>query len=62
MMKVIGKLPPPKCVKVVNSFLGHVGFYRRFMRDFSKIDKPLNNLIDTEAYFVFSNECLSDFK
>jgi len=43
-VEVIAKLPPPNCVRVVRSFLGHVGFHRRFIKDFSKIVKPLNDL------------------
>ena len=39
---VIEKLPPPVNVKGVKSFLGHAGFYRRFIKDFSKIAKPLS--------------------
>lgn len=35
-IKVIEKLPPPVNVKGVRSFLGHVGLYRRFIKDFSK--------------------------
>ena len=44
-VEVIEKLPPPVNVKGVRSFLGHAGFYRRFIKDFSKIVKPLSNLL-----------------
>ncbi|MCI07071.1 hypothetical protein A2U01_0028134, partial [Trifolium medium] len=39
-VEVIEKLPPPVNVKGIRSFLGYVGFYRRFIKDFSKIAKP----------------------
>lgn len=44
-IEVIEKLPPPSSVKGIQSFLGHAGFYRRFIRDFSKISKPLCQLL-----------------
>ena len=50
---VIGKLPPPVNVKGVQSFLGHAGFYRRFIKDFSKIAKPLSNLLNKDKSFHF---------
>ena len=41
----IEKLPPPSSVKGIRRFLGHAGFYRRFIKDFSLIAKPLSNLL-----------------
>ena len=42
---IISKLPPPTNVKTIRQFLGHAGFYRRFIKDFSKIAKPLHKLL-----------------
>ncbi|KAM1088061.1 hypothetical protein ACFX2I_013539 [Malus domestica] len=58
----IEKLPPPTTVKSVRSFLGHAGFYRRFIKDFSKISRPLCNLLAKDALFVFYEACLEAFK
>ena len=55
---IIFKLPPPNSVKQVRSFLGHVGFYRRFIKDFSKIFQPLCNLLAKDHPFDFTDECL----
>ena len=43
-IEVIEQLPPPMNVIGIHSFLGHAGFYRRFIRDFSQIARPLTNL------------------
>ena len=45
-VKVIERLPPPISIKGVRSFLGHVGFYQRFVKDFSKIPHPLCRLLE----------------
>nr|KYP63065.1 Retrovirus-related Pol polyprotein from transposon 17.6 [Cajanus cajan] len=60
-VEVISKLPPPTNVKGIKSFLGHVGFYRRFIQDFSKIAKPLSNLLVKDVKFQFDDNCLSAF-
>jgi hypothetical protein len=44
-VETVEQLPPPTDVKSLRSFLGHAGFYRRFIKDFSKITKPLTHLI-----------------
>ncbi|GJS24373.1 reverse transcriptase domain-containing protein [Tanacetum coccineum] len=59
---VIAKLPPPTTVKGVRSFLGHAGFYRRFIQYFSKIARPMTHLLEKDTPFVFSDECLASFK
>ncbi|KAK8713476.1 hypothetical protein V6N13_148692 [Hibiscus sabdariffa] len=61
-VEVIEKLPPPTNVKGIRSFLGHAGFYRRFIKDFSKISKPLCNLLQQNQPFVFDKECQSAFE
>ena len=60
-VEVIDKLPPPINVKGVRSFLGHAGFYRRFIKDFSKISKPLTNLLIKDVEFCFDSECIEAF-
>nr|GEY02199.1 reverse transcriptase domain-containing protein [Tanacetum cinerariifolium] len=58
---VISKLPYPTTVKGVRSFLGHAGFYHRFIQDFSKITRPMTHLLEKETPFVFSKECIDSF-
>ena len=56
-IEVIEQLPPPMNVKGIRSFLGHAGFYRRFIKDFSQIARPLTSLLAKDAPFIFNNEC-----
>nr|GEY37886.1 reverse transcriptase domain-containing protein [Tanacetum cinerariifolium] len=60
-VNVIAKLPHPTTVKGVRSFLGHAGFYERFIQDFSKIARPMTHLLEKETPFVFSKECVDAF-
>ncbi|GJT90317.1 reverse transcriptase domain-containing protein [Tanacetum coccineum] len=59
---VIAKLPHPTTVKGVRSFLGHAGFYRRFIKDFSKISRPMTHLLKKNTPFIFSDECIQAFE
>nr|GEW06845.1 reverse transcriptase domain-containing protein [Tanacetum cinerariifolium] len=58
---VISKLPYPTNVKGVRSFLGHAGFYRRFIKDFSMISKLMTQLLMKDAKFDFSEDCKKSF-
>ena len=60
-ISVISQLPYPSCVREVRSFLGHAGFYRRFIRDFSKVALPLSNLLQKEVEFDFNDRCKEAF-
>nr|GEV76601.1 reverse transcriptase domain-containing protein [Tanacetum cinerariifolium] len=59
---VITKLPRPTTVKGIRSFLGHAGFYRRFIKDFSKIARPMSRLLEKDTPFIFSKECVEAFQ
>nr|GEV67802.1 reverse transcriptase domain-containing protein [Tanacetum cinerariifolium] len=61
-IKVISKLPHPTTVKGIRSFLGHAGFYRRFIKDFSKISRPMTHLLEKNSPFIFLNECIQAFR
>ncbi|XP_072084584.1 uncharacterized protein [Arachis hypogaea] len=61
-VELIEKLPPPSDVKAIRSFLGHASFYRRFIKDFSKIAKPLSNLLVSDTPFVFDEKCMLAFE
>ena len=60
-IETIEKLLPPSSVKGIRSFQGHAGFYKRFIKDFSKIAKPLSNLLVQGAPFEFDDQCLKTF-
>jgi hypothetical protein len=53
---LISNLPPPRTVKEVRSFLGHARFYRRFIKDFSKMARPLCKLLVKETPFIFDED------
>nr|GEU84362.1 DNA-directed DNA polymerase [Tanacetum cinerariifolium] len=51
-VEVIAKLPHPTTVKGIRSFLGHAGFYRQFIKDFSKIAQPMTRLLEKDTPFL----------
>jgi hypothetical protein len=60
-IEVIEQLLPPTNVKEIRSFLGHAGFYQKFIQNFSQIAQPLTHLLAKDAMFIFMEECLQSF-
>ena len=61
-IELISQLLSPTNVKTVRQFLGHAGFYRRFIKDFSKISKPLYKLLEKDAKFSWEKDCQESFE
>ena len=61
-VSIIKNLMPPTTVKGIRSFLGHAGFYRRFIKDFSKIARSLCRLLEKDTKFKFDESCLRSFE
>nr|GEV61695.1 reverse transcriptase domain-containing protein [Tanacetum cinerariifolium] len=59
---VISKLPHPTTVKGIRRFLGHDGFYRRFIQDFLKIARPMTRILEKDTPLFFSKECVEAFQ
>nr|AAR00600.1 putative reverse transcriptase [Oryza sativa Japonica Group] len=60
--KTFDQIRPPVNIKGIRSFLGHAGFYRRFIKDFSTIARPLTNLLAKDAPFESDDACLKSFE
>ena len=56
---IIKTLLPPTIVKGIRSFLGHAGFYGRFIKDFSKISRPFCKQLEKDTKFDFDESCRS---
>ncbi|KAM1006505.1 hypothetical protein ACFX2A_003249 [Malus domestica] len=59
---LVRHLPSPTSVRKVRYFLRHAGFYRRFIKDFSKLAQPLCRLLQNDASFDFNEACEETFK
>ena len=56
-VKVIVNWLPPKNITQLKSFLGAIGYYRKFVKNFAQIAKPLFNLLKKDVRYVWSNDC-----
>ncbi|KAK4400831.1 Retrovirus-related Pol polyprotein from transposon.6 [Sesamum angolense] len=61
-VKAILEWEPPKNVSKVQSFLGLAGYYRRFVKDFSVVAKPLTNLLKKNAPLNSNDKCTQSFE
>jgi hypothetical protein len=53
---------PPTTASEIQSFLGLTGYYRRFIKDFSKIAKPMTKLLEKNKAFEWTKECQASFE
>ncbi|KAI0991918.1 hypothetical protein K3495_g16269, partial [Podosphaera aphanis] len=61
-VEVVNNWKPPTTVKGIQSFLGFCNFYRRFIRNYGVIAKPLVNLTKLQTPFIFNYECYNAFE
>lgn len=61
-IEIIKKWPIPKNEKEIRQFLGTLGYYRRFIKDFAKLVKPLTGLLRKEADFNITPEIVECFE
>jgi hypothetical protein len=52
----------PKSVSDIPSFLGLAGYYKRFIEGFSKITKPMTELLEKDKKFEWSTKCKASFQ
>jgi hypothetical protein len=61
-IEVIVNLPSPKTQKDVRRFLGHAGYYRRFIENFTKVASPMFKLLMKDTKFCWDDNCQSAFE
>ena len=61
-VELIVNLPSPTNVKGVRQFLSHAGFYKRFIKDFFKLARPLCELLVKDAKFIWDDRCRRSFE
>jgi hypothetical protein len=61
-IEAVSKWQSPKSVMEIRSFLGIVGYYCRFIENFSKIAKPMTELLKTNTPYVWLDKCEAGFQ
>ena len=61
-INALENLPVPQDMKNLKMFLGHAGFYRRFIKDFAKIAIPLTNLFEKDTPFYLDHKGVAAFE
>ena len=61
-LEAILNIQPPKSTKDVRKFLGTVGWYRRFIHDFSTLTAPLTDTLKKSAKFTLTPEAVKSFE
>ena len=62
LLESIREIQPPSSVAQVRSFLGLVGYYRRFIKGFSKIAALLNKLLEKNIPIIWTEECTKAYQ
>lgn len=60
-IRAVSNFPRPRNVKEVRSFLGICNYYRRFVKDFARISRPLNDLTRCDVKWSWNRECENAF-
>lgn len=61
-IKTIEQYPTPKNQKHIKQFLGLIGYYRKFIKDFSSLTKPLTQLLKKDVVFKWENRQQINFE
>jgi hypothetical protein len=61
-IEVVSKWQSPKSATESHSFLGFAGYYRRFIENFSKIAKPMRELLKSNTPYAWSDKCEASFQ
>jgi hypothetical protein len=58
---IIVDLPPPTSIKQLRTTLGHIGYYRKFIKGYAQITTPMENLLKKDCQFQWIEECQQSF-